>query len=206
MQPQQPPQLSSSPMPSDYLDQIASPQKTPRFSNTVVFTFIGGVLVLVIAFVILIMSMSAPKTSTTERLALRLQTLETVSQDAHSKIKSSQLRSINSTLRTSLINANRDIVKPLTAAKIDLEKADKKLVTEESGEKLTAALEEARLNSTYDRTYALEMAYLLERTTILMDSLLVSTKSSSLKTFLQASIKDFKTLQTQFSTYSSADS
>lgn len=162
---------------------------------------------MVIGLAVLFFSLaSSPKTTSTERLALRLQTLQKVSQNAHSKIKDSNLRSINSNLKTSLIDANRDIDTPLKAAKIDLKKANSKLVAEENGTKLSATLEDARLNATFDRTYAKEMSYQLETTTLLMNSLLSTTKSSSLKTFLQSSIGDFKSLQTQFSTYSSANS
>jgi hypothetical protein len=206
MQPQQPPQLSPNPVPSDYLDQIASPQKPSRLTNKLFLLLIGGALAIIIVLGLVVFSIAnAPKTASTERLALRLQTLQKVSQDSHNKLKDSNIRSINSNLKTSLINSNRDIATPLKAAKIDLKKSDKTLIAAENGDKLKAVLEDARLNGTLDRTYAKEMSYQLETTTVLMDSLLVNTKSASLKTFLSTSTKDLKALQSQFSTYSAAN-
>ena len=207
MQPQQPPQLSPNPVPSDYLDQIASPQKPSRLTNKLFLLVVGGALAVIIVLGLVIFSIAgAPKTTATERLALRLQTLEKVSKDAHNKLKDSNLRSINSNLKTYLIDANRDIAEPLKAAKIDLKKSDKKLIAAENGDKLKTVLEEARLNATFDRTYAKEMSYQLETTVVLMDSLLGTTKSTSLKSFLGSSTKDLKSLQNQFSGYSTANS
>lgn len=207
MQPQQPPQLSPNPVPSDYLDQIATPQKQSPLNGKLFLLIIAGALVLIITLVVFIFSANnAPKTTSTERLALRLQTLQKVSQMAHKNIKSSTLRSINSNLKTSLINTNRDIAAPLAAAEIDLKKAEPSLIAEEDGEKLTEALENARLNVDFDNTYAREMSYQLERTTVLMNSLLATAKSTSLKTFLQSSTKELIALQKQFSAYNSANS
>lgn len=208
MQPQQPPQLSPNPLSSDYLDQIASPQKAPGMSNKLFFVVIGVALLLtiVVAFVLLSSAGSGTKAVSTERLALRLQTLQKISQDSHKTIKDSNLRSINSNLKTSLINANRDIAEPLKAAKVDLKKADKAVSAQENGKKITDSLENARLNGTFDRTYAKEISYQLDTTTVLMNSLQKTTKSSSLKTFLTGSTRDLKSLQTQFAAYSSANS
>lgn len=207
MQPQQPPQLSPNPVPSNYLDQIATPQKQSPLNGKLFLLIIAGALVLIISLVVLIFSAnSGSDGATTERLALRLQTLQKVSQTAHKNIKNSSLRSINSNLKTSLINTNRDIAAPLTAAEIDLKEADPSLIAEEDGAKLTEALENARLNVDFDNTYAREMSYQLERTTVLMNSLLATTKSASLKSFLQSSAKELVALQKQFSTYNSANS
>lgn len=140
-----------------------------------------------------------------ERLSLRLQTLEKVSKSSHTQLKSSSLRSINSNLKTTLINTNRDIAEPLTAAKIEVSKIDKRLIAEENGEKLLATLENARLNALFDRTYAREMSYQLETSMVLMNSLLKTTRSTSLKTFLNTAMKDLGALQKQFSEYSAAN-
>jgi len=207
MQPQQPPQLTTNPIPSNYLDQIASPQKKPGMSSKLFLVIIGGAVLLVIVLVLTIVSsLGGTKAVSTERLALRLQTLQKVSQDSQKGLSSSALRSINSNLKASLINANRDIAKPLKAAEIDIKKADKELVVAENGSKLKTTLEDARLNATFDRTYAREMSYQLATTNVLMNRLQATTKSTSLKAFLQATLKDLVSLQKQFSQYSSANS
>ena len=206
MQPQQPSPLSPNPMPSDYLNQIAAPQQPSRLTNKMFLLLVGGALAVVIVVGLVIFSItSGPKAISTERLALRLQTLQSVSQDSHNNIKDSNLRSINGNLTTYLINANRDIEKPLDVAKIDLKKSNKTLIATENGDKLKATLEDARLNATFDRTYAKEMSYQLETTTVLMNSLLTTAHSASLKTFLDSSLGNLKSIQTQFSTYSSTN-
>jgi len=206
MQPQQPPQLSPTPLPSDYLDQIAPTPKVQVMNSKVVLALIGGGVLLLLILVFIIATSGGSKTAPLEHLALRLQILQKVSTLSHKNIKSSTLRTVNSNLKTSLINANRDITTPLEAAKVDLKKVDKKIIAIEDGTALTAALEEGRLNATFDRTYAKEMSYQLDRTTILMDSLLKATSSKSLKTFINSSSKDLESLQKQFADYSSANS
>ena len=209
MQPQQPaPNLQPNPMPSNYLDQIAVPQNKPGMGNKLFLGVIGGALLIVIMLVVgmVLSSGGSSKAISTQRLALRLQTLQKVADDSHKNIKSSTLRSIDSNLTAYLVNANRDIETPLKAANIDIKKLDKKLVAEEDGKKLTAALEDARLNATFDRTYAREMSYQLETTATMMSSLYKTTKSKSLKSFLEPSYKDIKSLQKQFSDFSASSS
>lgn len=209
MQPQLPtPDVQPNPMPSNYLDQIATPQQKPGMGNKLFLGIIGGALLLVIMLVVgmLLAGGGSSRAISTERLALRLQTLQKVAEDSHKNIKSSTLRSIDSNLTAYLVNANRDITEPLKAADIDIKKLDKKLVAEENGEELTASLEDARLNATFDRTYAREMSYQLETTATLMNSLYKTSKSKSLKAFLESSYKDIKSLQKQFSDFSASSS
>lgn len=198
----QPPQ-NQSPFSSDYLDQIAAPTKQPGMSNKLFLgILIGAIIIVIILIVAMFTAGSSTKAISTERLGLKLTTLQTVSEDAHKNIKSSELRAINSRLTTQLTNANRDIVAPLEAADIDLKKVDKELIAEEDGETLKASLEDARLNGTFDRMYATEMSYQLETTTILMSNLHESTKRKSLKEFLEPSYKDLAAIQKEFKTYS----
>lgn len=207
MQPQQPPQLSPNPVPSNYLDQIAVPPQKNSLDKKQFLMLVGAGIFVILIVIMLIAALSGgTKKISLERLGLRLQMLEKVSKSSHTKLKSSSLRSINSNLKTALINANRDIAEPLTAAKIELKKVDKNVIAEESGVKLLATLEDARLNAVFDRTYAREMSYQLDTTHVLMASLLKTTRSTSLKAFLEASMKDLGALQKQFSSYSSANS
>ena len=209
MEPQLPtPELQPNPMPSNYLDQIATPQKKPGMGNKLFLGIIVGALLLVVMLVagMLLSSGGSSRTISTERLALRLQTMQKVADASHKNIKSSTLRSIDSNLTSYLVNANRDIAAPLAAAKIDIKKLDKKLIAEENGDELIASLEDARLNATFDRTYAREMAYQLETTATLMNSLYKTSKSKSLKAFLEPSYKDIASLQKQFSDFSASSS
>lgn len=210
-QPQyQPPQLSPNPVPMDYLDQIAAPQKQ-RGMNPKLFwgIIIGGILLAIAALVLMLAGGgSSGKQISTERLGLRLEHLQKTSKDAQKNINSTELRALNSRLTTQLTNINRDIAAPLAAADIKLKNADKKTVAEEkkNAETLASKLEDARLNDTFDRNYAREMSYQMETSAILMQTLYKSSKSKSLKEFLTTSYDDFSALQKEFAAYSAKSS
>jgi hypothetical protein len=205
MQPSQPPILPN-PIPSSYLDEIAAPQKQPGMSNKLLLgVIIGAVLIIIIFFIAALSSGGGSKAISVERLALRLQTLQKVSDNTHKNLKDSKLRALNSRLVTQLTNTNRDIAAPLEAADINIKKADKKLAAQENGEKLTKKLEDARLNGTLDRVYANEMGHELETSAILMENLFKSTKSKSLKKFLEDSYDDLSSLQKEFKDYTASN-
>lgn len=206
-QPQyQPPQLSPNPVPADYLDQISGPQKQPGMSGKLFFGIIIGAVVLVVAAVLMMIAAggSGGKQISAERLGLRLQNLQKTSENAQKNIKDTQLRALNSRLTTQLTDINREIAAPLEAADINLKKVDKSTSSREtkSTTELTTKLEDARLNDTFDRDYAREMNYQLETSAIMMQTLYKSSKSKSLREFLQGSYDDFSTLQKEFAAYS----
>ena len=206
-QPQyQPPQLSPNPVPADYLDQISGPQKQPGMSGKLFFGIIIGAVVLVVAAVLMMIAAggSGGKQISAERLGLRLQNLQKTSENAQKNIKDTQLRALNSRLTTQLTDINREIAAPLEAADINLKKVDKSTSSRETKitTELTTKLEDARLNDTFDRDYAREMNYQLETSAIMMQTLYKSSKSKSLREFLQGSYDDFSTLQKEFAAYS----
>ncbi len=205
----QPPQLSPNPVPVDYLDQISGPAKKPGLNPKLFWgVIIGGVILVVIVLLLMLGNSGSGKSISTERLGLRLQTLQTISKNSQKTIKDSELRALNSRLTTQLTDINRDIAAPLKAAEIDLKKADKKTASEETknSEQLTTKLEDARLNDTFDRSYAREMSYQMETSAILIESLYKSSKSKSLREFLDSSYGDFSSLQKEFAAYSAKSS
>ena len=204
MQPSQPPILPN-PIPSNYLDEIAGPQKQPGMSNKLFLGIIAGAVLIIVIFFIALFSGGDSKAISTERLALRLQTLQKVSDGTHKNLKDSKLRALNSRLITQLTNTNRDIAAPLKAAGINIKKTDKKLTAQENGEKLTKKLEDARLNGMLDRVYANEMSHELETSAIMMENLFKSTKSKSLKKFLEDSYDDLSALQKEFEDYTGSN-
>lgn len=204
MQPSQPPILPN-PIPSNYLDEIAGPQKQPGMSNKLFLGIIAGAVLIIVIFFIALFSGGDSKAISTERLALRLQTLQKVSDGTHKNLKDSKLRALNSRLVTQLTNTNRDIAAPLKAAGINIKKTDKKLTAQENGEKLTKKLEDARLNGMLDRVYANEMSHELETSAIMMENLFKSTKSKSLKKFLEDSYDDLSALQKEFEDYTGSN-
>jgi len=193
--------------PVDYLNQISTQQQKPGMTNKRFLLLIGGAVLLVLIAVIFMVASSGvtgPKEKM-QTLAARLLTLQTVASDAQANIKSGDLRDTNSNLTIFLTNTNRDIAEPLTESGIDVEKLDAKIVAQESGETLTADLEEARLNAVFDRTYAREMSYQLDTVSVLIREIYNSTNNASFKSFLENTNTNLEPLREQFSNFNAAD-
>jgi predicted outer membrane protein len=200
-----PPQQEQYPV--DYLNQIATQPQKPGLSNKRFFMIIAGAVGLILIAVIAMIAfsgVSGPKENM-QTLAARLQTLQTVASDSQANIKSGDLRSTNSNLVIFLTNTNRDIKEPLAASGVDAEKLDEKIVAQESGEELSADLEDARLNATFDRTYAREMSYQLDTISVLIREIYNSTNNDSFKTFLENTNANLEPLREQFSDFNAAN-
>lgn len=191
----------------DYLNQIApvAPQKG-RFSKFQIAIFGGAGLVVLILLISIIAATSGGGGSSTEKLAARLASTETIATTAQTKLKSSELRTLNSNLKTYLINTNRDIVAPLTAVGINSKQLDPNVTKAEAGTDVTARLEDARLNALYDRTYAREMSYRLDTIVSLMQKISSTTGNATMKSFLTGAITDLQPTQKQFADYNDANS
>lgn len=194
--------------PIDYLNQIAPQQKRPgvdKRAAILVIALIGVVLAIVISFLVFISSSSAgPKTSMMT-LAARMQAMQTVSDQAQKNIKSSQLRGVNSSLKILLTNANRDIAAPLKTENIDIGKLDKKVVDAEKTAKLTATLEDARLNATFDDTYAREMSFKLQTISLLMQQIYDKSNSKSMQDFLMETDDNLQPIKQQLEEFNSTE-
>lgn len=202
-QPQPQPQQT----PIDYLNQIA-PQAPKKINFTrKQWMLIGGLgLVLLIAIIIIIAGSLSGNSKPTEQLAARLATTAKIASDAQAKLKSTDLRALNSNLKIYLTNTNRDIVAPLAESHINIKTLDKKIVADESGAAMIAKLEDARLNAVYDNTYAHEMAYQLDTTMTLMKQIYNSTGNKDLKSFLDAAYTNLQPIQKQFASFNATNS
>lgn len=209
--PQGPPQWQPQPqqqLPTDYLNQIApqAPKRSPFTFGIKQVALIGGALIiLVIILAAVFGSIGGGKKAPLERLSVRLTSTATVANNAQVNLKSSQLRSLNASLKLYFTNTNRDIAAPLTAAGIDPEKIDKNIIASESTTAMTTRLENARLNAVYDRTYAREMAYQLGNTLTLINQIYKTTQSASLKTFLSSAYKNLQPTQQAFANFTTTD-
>ena len=203
------PEQNQQPQPQysiDYLNQIAPQPKKPGLNNKTFLLLVGGGLLLVIIVGIFVLSSggSGP-TQKMQTLAARMQTLQTISDKAQKNIKSGQLRSTNSNLTIFLTNANRDIVDPLKKNGVDIKKLDKTIVTAEKGDALSTKLEDARLNATFDRTYAREMGYQLDTLAVLMKDIYNKGNSKSMKDFLLATDKNLEPIKKELNDFNAAN-
>jgi hypothetical protein len=198
---QQPPTSAA-----DYLNQISPQAPKKRFLGRKELIVASVLAALVLLVVILAVALNAGGgTNTPKQLAARLISTQTIVDDAQSKLKSTELRTLNSNLSIYLTNTNRDIIEPLAAVKVDIKKIDKSITTAEAGTDITARLEDARLNATYDRTYAREIAYQLEKIGALMRQLYTSTKSVKFKTFLDGAYTNLAPTQKAFETFNATN-
>lgn len=185
----------------DYLNQIAPQAPKKGLAPTHKWLFIGLGAALLIAIILITIGALGKSNSPTERLAARLKGTETIVDESQKSLKSSQLRSLNSSLELFLANTNRDIAEPLKNNGLDVAKLNPAILAQEDGSKLKERLEDARLNAVFDRTYAREMAYQLETTLALMRQVYTTTNSKSLKEFLETSYNNLEPVQKQFADF-----
>jgi hypothetical protein len=178
----------------DYLNQIAPPEKKPMFDRKIA----------VIALIFILLGGSS-NTQKIQTLAARLQTLQTIVDESQRTIKSSSLRTTSSNLSIYLTSANRDIVGPLQTYSLSKEKLDKNIIAAEDGAELKKALEDARLNAVFDRTYAREMSYQLATVTSLMQEIYNSTNSTSLKSYLETTEANLTPIKKQLADFNAAN-
>ncbi|HWT39676.1 MAG TPA: hypothetical protein VN081_00105 [Dongiaceae bacterium] len=186
--------------PLDYLNEIA-PQAPKRaafsfqlnFRNIIILAIVAIILVIILANVANAIN-SAHKTPW-EQLAARLTFTATVADDASTKIKSSQLRSLNSDLKLYLSNTQRDLATPLGKVGVNAAKLPKSITTEETDTAMTDRLETARLNAKYDSGYAREMSYKLATILSLLQELSSRGGSSETQAFLQNAYNNLKPTQ-----------
>lgn len=185
----------------DYLDQIAvGPQKRGP-SNMMFFGLIIGGILLAVMVLVLAMASGGGSQKDFDRLMLRLQNTQTITEEAQDKLSNSQLRSSNAQLTTLLIQAQRDITQIQTPSYVDDKELPEDLASSENTTDLNAKLEDAQLNGVYDRTYAREMSYLLQSTAILMSSVHEASNNTQLRETLDTRHADLTAIEEQFTAY-----
>ncbi len=196
-------QPNNQPFAPNYLDTIAAAPQQQKLNPFMLWGLIVAVLVVLVIVVSLVLSSGSTSTDKLTTLGVKLATLEEVTTKAQPNLKTSELRTVNSSLTLTLTNANRDIEPSLTAAKIQLKSTkDKKIIAlNKETDELTERLEDARLNGVYDSTYAREMVFYLKTTRAEISTLYSSTKSASLKTTLENIDKNLEPILDSFVAY-----
>lgn len=191
--------------PVDFLDQIAPKSAQNNWLMSKKPLLIGLVAMVIILIFVLIFGLTKGNTQTTTRLAARLKDTSTIVNSATTKIKSSQLRALNSNLKSRLLNETTDIVPFLAKEGVKIDKIDKNITTSETSTKIMSVLEDARLNATYDRIYAREMAYKLSTVIVLMNKIKKASNSVSLKEYLTTSVNNLAPIQKDLADFNTID-
>ena len=193
----------------DYLNEISQPIKT---SNGPSIKLLVAVILIGIASVVLfaVMMLTARPSVNSDMVALnqRLTTLQTIAKKEHRYLRSSDLRSTNSSYQLFLANSLTSMEAPLETLGVDAKKVDKALVAKEADHSsgLTNKLEDSRLNAVLDRTYARDMAYELDVVRSMMKSIYGKTSSKSTKSFLEKSDANLAPIAKRFAEFSASDS
>lgn len=162
---------------------------------------LGIVAVLLLALVAIMAITSAQPNPTQMGNKLLRQVTSTVEITtlAEKNLKSGELVSLNSTLKSQLTGASASLTASLTTAGIKLEKAStgSKAAALEGGQEVVDKLEEARLLSTYDRAYARELSYRLSLILAQLTTVHNNTNSAQLKKQLSTTYDNLKPLKDQ---------
>jgi len=206
MYPNQPQPLPPTPPPADYLNQIAAqgPQQSSWGKKVKLIAIIGGALILlVIALSITLSAISNANREPAQKLSARLAATQSITDDAQRKLKSSQLRSLNSDLRLFFTNTSRDIATPLASFNVTAAALPDRITASETAiaDGIGTRLENARLNAVFDRTYAREMDFQLSTMIALLQQLYNAAPSEATKTFLDTTFKNIQPIQQQFAAY-----
>lgn len=188
--------------PIDYLDQIAPQPQKRDFGNLKLYAIVGAAMAAIVLF---LMFISAGKPMPLPDLALRLDYTLKIADKAQKTIKDGDLHSINSNYITFLNVASRDAKTELARLNIDIKKTDPKVVAGESGAKLMATLEDARLNAVFDRVYPREMDEHLTSIQSMMAKIYKETNSKKLKEYLDKTDDQLQIIQEQFVDYSKSN-
>lgn len=189
--------------PMNYLDTIAAQPQVKTMNPMLLWVIIGGVLVFATVVIMAVLSGGGGSTDKVTRFGARISNLQTVSSESQETIKSGSLRTLNSSLGLVLTNTKRELQEPLTAlgVKIDNEKQSTVATVAAETEELMQRLEDARLNATFDRTYAREITFYLKSLRTEMRDIYGSTKSDELKEVLETTDANLAPLLTGFSDF-----
>lgn len=195
----------------DYLNQISASTKPTTKSNSLLSSkplIIGLIAAAVLSIIIIIVGIinnnSTSDTSLLTQLGLRLDNLNAAIETYNPHIKSSSLRSSGVSLASVLESTSLNLKPILEQEKIDLDKADKKVLESETtlSDSFNNSLEAGKLNGILDRTYASEMALQISLLISLESELYNHTKDDSLKSILSSSFDNLKTLYPNFNDFS----
>ncbi len=190
---------------SNYLDQISTAPKQQTVKPWILWTIIGGVLLIVIVAVFALASGGDSYTKRLQQFGWRLQSVSQLAEQSGDKIKSSDLRALNSSLIAILSGANRDVTGLTTTSGKEVAEPPKNSPILSEFAEVNSTLEDAQLNAKFDEAYARQMAYQLATLQNEITSL-SKTKKSNVRSVLVTTDDNLEPLTKQFSEYKDSQS
>jgi hypothetical protein len=194
----------------DYLEQIAAkPQNSGLFSRKQIL-LLGGLLLLafgVLATFIATSGGSGPNiTQQSLTLVSQTEALSDVAKKSQPNVKNQSLSNTNSAAGIQLTSTASTLATAFGEVGIATDKPPKEIVAATSNAKLLEKLEDARLSGTFDRVYAREMSYELQKILLLMNDVHTRTNNAELKKKLEESYKNIEPLERSFTKFDGATS
>ncbi len=194
---------------TDYLDKIA-PQAPKRkifelnLRNIIILAV--AAIALVIVAVIIANSIGGRSIAPWQHLSIRLTNTDLIATDAAKAIKNSQLRSLNSEVKLTITNTQRDLTAPLASVGVVPKKIPVAVTQIEKAAhtEMTTRLETARLNAKYDSAYAREMSYQLSTILALYQELYAKSGPAS-KKILETAYNNLKPTQEAIAGFSDSN-
>lgn len=190
---------------SNYLDQISTAPKQQTVKPWILWAIIGGVLLIVIIAVFALASGGDSYTKRLQQFGWRLQSVSQLAEQSGDKIKSSDLRALNSSLIAILSGANRDVTGLTTTSGKEAAEPPKNSPILSEFAEVNSTLEDAQLNAKFDEAYARQMAYQLATLQNEITSL-SKTKKSNIRSVLVTTDDNLEPFTKQFSEYKDSQS
>lgn len=197
-----------------YLDQISTPTSAPKTKNSnnsflkQVFIALGiaiGLFALIAIFGGIISANRVSEKDSAIALKLRSDNLQTVITEYNKSIKSSDLRSTNTSLAGILSDVSTTLANYISdSLSLKQKEYTKKVVDKENAalEELKNELFEAKINGMIDRTFARKMIYETQNLINYENTLKKATGNASLKSYLSSSVNSLMVLHDTFSAFS----
>ena len=162
------------------------------------FAVILGIMLLLSVGIFIFGTLNSTEEVSAGDLGVRLKTLEQVTRDSQEDLTSGELRSLNSNLTIALTNASRDVTQFLGE---DVASLDKLAKENPADDELRARLTDAELNAVMSRTYPREMAYELEVTLLMLDTLEKEYTNEAFLTYVEKTRSDIEPIYETLSTF-----
>jgi hypothetical protein len=197
-----------------YLDQISTPTSLKKTKNSngsflkQIFIALGiavGLFALIAIFGGIISANRISEKDSAIALKLRSDNIQTVITDYNTSIKSSDLRSTNTSLSGILSDVSSTLETYITSTlSVKQKEYTKKVVDKETSalEELKNELFEAKINGLLDRTFARKMIYETQNLINYENTLKKATRNESLKSYLSSSANSLMVLHDTFSDFS----
>lgn len=144
----------SQPSGVDYLNQIASPAPPQSSDKKTRLIIIAMIILGVLSLAMIFMgSQQTSKQGSPMTAIVKIQRLQHLATKYDSKLKRSDIQTINSSLLAVLLTANRSIENPALSAGIDLKKQAKEIQAKIATGGVEQKLDEAYLNTHLDSAY-----------------------------------------------------